>query len=286
MNSLKKSEEIKSQLRELVKQTLQEAYEAEIEEFIGYPKRKPPKDSESSNTRNGYGKKSVKSDSGEVELEVPRDRNSEFEPQIVKKRQSVLDDLEDKIVALYSKGMTTRDIQEIMEDMYGVELSPSLISRLTDRMLPRLEEWQSRPLKEVYSVLWLDCIFYKVREEGKVINKAIYVVIGLGIDGSKEIMGFWISARESGGYWLGVLNDLKSRGVRDVFIFSVDGLRGLEEAIRASYPDSDIQRCVIHQIRNSLRYVSWRERKELSKDLKEIYGGRYYWGVLRGDGGV
>ena len=221
-----------------------------------------------------------------MELEVPRDRNSEFEPQIVKKRQSVLDDLEDKIVALYSKGMTTRDIQEIMEDMYGVELSPSLISRLTDRMLPRLEEWQSRPLKEVYSVLWLDCIFYKVREEGKVINKAIYVVIGLGIDGSKEIMGFWISARESGGYWLGVLNDLKSRGVRDVFIFSVDGLRGLEEAIRASYPDSDIQRCVIHQIRNSLRYVSWRERKELSKDLKEIYGGRYYWGVLRGDGGV
>jgi putative transposase len=273
MNSTKKSEEIKSQLRELVKQTLQEAYEAEIEEFVGYPKGKPPKgaDSKSSNTRNGYGKKRVKSDSGEVELEVPRDRNSEFEPQIVKKRQSVLDDLEDKIVALYSKGMTTRDIHEIMGDMYGVELSPSLISRLTDRILPRLEEWQSRPLKEVYSVLWLDCIFYKVREEGKVINKAVYVVIGLGIDGRKEILGFWISARESSGFWLGVLNDLKSRGVRDVFIFSVDGLRGLEEAIRASYPDSDIQRCVIHQIRNSLRYVSWREKKELSKDLKGVY---------------
>jgi len=187
MNGLKKTEDTKSQLRELVKQTLQEAYEAEIEEFVGYPKRKPPKgkDSKSSNTRNGYGKKSVKSDSGEVGLEVPRDRNSEFEPQIVKKRQSVLDDLEGKIVALYSKGMTTRDIQEIKEDMYGVELSPSLISRLTDRMLPRLEEWQSRPLKEVYSVLWLDCIFYKVREEGKVINKAIYVVIGLGIDGRR-----------------------------------------------------------------------------------------------------
>jgi putative transposase len=274
MNSSKKSEEIKSQLRELVKQTLQEAYEAEIEEFIGYPKRKPPKgkDSKSSNTRNGYGKKSVKSDSGEVEVEVPRDRNSEFEPQIVKKRQSVLDDLEDKIVALYSKGMTTRDIQEIMGDMYGVELSPSLISRLTDRMLPRLEEWQSRPLREVYTVLWLDCIFYKVREEGKVINKAIYVVIGLGIDGRKEILGFWISAKESSGFWLGVLTELKSRGVRDVFIFSVDGLRGLEEAIRASYPDSDIQRCVIHQIRNSLRYVAWREKKELSKDLKQVYG--------------
>ena len=187
MNSLKKTEEIKTQLRELVEQTLQEAYEAEIEEFVGYPKRKPPKgkDSKSSNTRNGYGKKRVKSDSGEVELEVPRDRNSEFGPQIVKKRQSVLDDLEDKIVALYSKGMTTRDIQEIMEDMYGVDLSPSLISRLTDMMLPRLEEWQSRPLKEVCAVLWLDCIFYKVREEGKVTGKAIYVVIGLGIDGRR-----------------------------------------------------------------------------------------------------
>jgi transposase-like protein len=204
-------------------------------------------------------------------LKSPRDRNSEFEPRIVKKRQSVLDDLEGKIVALYSKGMTTRDIQEIMGDMYVVELSPSLISRLTDRMLPRLEEWQSRPLKEVYAVLWLDCIFYRVREEGKVINKAIYVVIGLGIDGRKEILGFWISARESSGFWLGVLNDLKSRGIRDVFIFSVGGLRGLEEAIRASYPDSDIQRCVIHQIRNSLRYVSWKEKKELSKDLKEVY---------------
>jgi putative transposase len=284
MNSSKKSEEIKSQLRELVKQTLQEAYEAEIEEFIGYPKRKPPKgkDSKSTNTRNGYGKKSVKSDSGEVEVEVPRDRNSEFEPQIVKKRQSVLDDLEDKIVALYSKGMTTRDIQEIMGDMYGVELSPSLISRLTDRMLPRLEEWQSRPLREVYTVLWLDCIFYKVREEGKVINKAIYVVIGLGIDGRKEILGFWISAKESSGFWLGVLTELKSRGVRDVFIFSVDGLRGLEEAIRASYPDSDIQRCVIHQIRNSLRYVAWREKKELSKDLKQVYGGPVLLGSPQG----
>ena len=270
----KKTEEIKTQLRDLIKQTLQEALEGELEEYLGYPKNKPPKDKSTkpSNVRNGYGTKTVKSDSGEVELEVPRDRNSEFEPQIVKKRQSVLDDLEDKIVALYSKGMTTRDIQDILEDMYGVELSPSLISRLTDRILPRLEEWQMRPLEEAYAVIWLDCIFYKVREEGKVLSKAIYLVIGLGLDGMKEILGFWVSAKESSGFWLGVLNDLKSRGVRDVFIFSVDGLNGLEEAIAATYPASDIQRCVIHQIRNTLRYVSWKDKKELSRDLKTVYG--------------
>jgi transposase-like protein len=268
----KKTEEIKTQLRDLIKQTLQEALEGELEEYLGYPKNKPPKDKSTkpSNVRNGYSTKTVKSDSGEMELEVPRDRNSEFEPQIVKKRQSVLDDLEDKIVALYSKGMTTRDIQDILEDMYGVELSPSLISRLTDRMLPRLEEWQMRPLGEAYTVIWLDCIFYKVREEGKVLSKAIYLVIGLGLDGMKEILGFWVSAKESSGFWLGVLNDLKSRGVRDVFIFSVDGLNGLEEAIAATYPASDIQRCVIHQIRNTLRYVSWKDKKELSKDLKTV----------------
>lgn len=270
----KKTEEIKTQLRDLIKQTLQEALEGELEEYLGYPKNKPPKDKSTkpSNVRNGYSTKTVKSDSGEVELEVPRDGKSEFEPQIVKKRQSVLDDLEDKIVALYSKGMTTRDIQDILEDMYGVDLSPSLISRLTDRMLPRLEEWQLRPLGEAYAVIWLDCIFYKVREEGKVLNKAIYLVIGLGLDGMKEILGFWVSAKESSGFWLGVLNDLKSRGVRDVFIFSVDGLSGLEEAIAATYPASDIQRCVIHQIRNTLRYVSWKDKKELSKDLKTVYG--------------
>lgn len=270
----KKTEEIKTQLRDLIKQTLQEALEGELEEYLGYPKNKPPKDKSTkpSNVRNGYSTKTVKSDSGEVELEVPRDGKSEFEPQIVKKRQSVLDDLEDKIVALYSKGMTTRDIQDILEDMYGVDLSPSLISRLTDRMLPRLEEWQLRPLGEAYEVIWLDCIFYKVREEGKVLNKAIYLVIGLGLDGMKEILGFWVSAKESSGFWLGVLNDLKSRGVRDVFIFSVDGLSGLEEAIAATYPASDIQRCVIHQIRNTLRYVSWKDKKELSKDLKTVYG--------------
>lgn len=264
-----KTEEVKSQLKKLIKQTLQEALEAELEEFLGYPKYKR---TDSTNSRNGYSQKEVVTDSGEVEISVPRDRDSKFEPKVVKKRQSVLEDLQDKIIALYAKGMTTRDIQEIVGDIYGVELSPSLISRLTERIIPRLEEWQSRALSGVYTIIWLDCIFYRVREENKVVNKAVYVVIGLGVDGKKEILGFWISQKESSSFWLGVLNDLKSRGLRDVLIFSVDGLSGFEEAIRSVYPHCDIQQCVIHQIRNTLRYVSWKDKKELSRDLKGVYG--------------
>jgi putative transposase len=264
-----KTEEVKFQIKKLIKQTLQEALEAELEEFLGYPKHKR---TNSTNSRNGYNQKGVRTESGEIDIKVPRDRDSEFEPRVVKKRQSVLEDLQDKIIALYAKGMTTRDIQELVEDMYGVELSPSLISRLTDRIVPRLEEWQSRPLREIYTIVWLDCVFYRVREEGRVINKAVYVVIGLGTDGMKEILGFWISPKESSSFWLGVLNDLKSRGIRDIFIFSVDGLSGMAEAIKAAYPYSDTQQCIIHQIRNTLRYVSWKDKKELSRDLKAVYG--------------
>lgn len=264
-----KPEEVRARIKELVQQTLQEALEAEIEEYLGYSKYQR---SYNENSRNGYNSKTVKTDSGEVEINVPRDRKSEFEPQIVKKRQTILSELEDKIVAMYSKGMTTRDIQEILSDMYGVEISSSLISRLTDRIVPRLKEWQQRPLEEVYAIIWFDCIFYSVREEGRVQKKAIYVVIGLGLDGKRELLGFWIDRTESKGFWLRVLNDLKSRGVKDVLIFSVDGLTGIEEAIGAVYPKADVQRCVVHQIRNSLRYVSWKDRKELTKDLKKVYG--------------
>ncbi len=262
-------EEVRVRLKELVQKTLQEALEAELEDFLGYPKHQR---TDNPNSRNGYTSRTVRTDTGEVELHVPRERNSEFEPQLVKKRQTVLGELEDKIIALYSKGMTTRDIQQILGDMYGMEISASLISRLTDRILPRLEEWQKRPLQAVYSAIWFDCIFYSVREEGRVQKKAIYVVIGLGLDGRRELLGFWIASTESKGFWLGVLNDLKSRGVRDVFIFSVDGLSGIEDAIGACYPRADVQRCVVHQIRNSLRYVSWKERKELARDLKLVYG--------------
>lgn len=264
-----KPEEVRARLKELARQTLQEALEAEIEEYLGYGRYER---SDNENSRNGHIAKTVRTESGEFELQVPRDRKSEFEPQIVKKRQTVLGELEDKIVAMYSKGMTTRDIQEILSDMYGMDISPSLISRLTDRILPRLQEWQQRPLEEVYAIIWFDCIFYSVREEGRVQKKAIYVVIGLRLDGKKELLGFWIDRTESKGFWVGVLNDLKSRGVKDVLIFSVDGLTGIEEAIGAVYVQADVQRCVVHQIRNSMRYVSWKDRKELARDLKMVYG--------------
>lgn len=264
-----KTEEVRSRLKSLVQQTLQEALEAELEEHLGYPKHNR---SITDNTRNGHSSKTVRTDSGQMDIKIPRDRKSSFEPQLIRKRQTVLDDLEDKIVAMYAKGMTTRDIQEILGDMYGVEISPSLISRLTDRVLPRLEEWQSRPLQDRYVIIWFDCIFYKIRQDNKVQDKAIHVLIGLGLDGRKELLGFWINKTESSSYWLGVLNDLKSRGIQDVFIFSVDGLSGIEGAIKASFPYADIQRCIVHQIRNSLRYVSWKDRKGLVKDLKAVYG--------------
>ncbi len=264
-----KAEEVKAKIKRLVQQTLQEALEGELEDFIGYPKHQ---NNSTDNARNGHSIKTVQTDSGPMELEVPRDRKSDFQPKLIRKRQTVLDDVEDKIVAMYSKGMTARDIQEILGDMYGMEISPSLISRLTDRVLPRFEEWQSRPLQERYVIVWFDCIFYKVRHDGKVENKAIYVLIGLGLDGKKELLGFWINKTESSSFWLGVLNELKSRGLQDVFIFSVDGLSGIEKAINAAYPKSDIQRCIVHQIRNSLKYVSWKERKTLATDMKTVYG--------------
>jgi len=264
-----KTEEVRARIRGLVQQAMQEALEGELDEFLGYPKHQQ---STSDNARNGHSKKTVHTDSGKMEIDVPRDRKSDFEPTLIRKRQTVLDDLEDKIVAMYAKGMTTRDIQEILADMYGTEISPSLISRITDRVLPRLEEWQSRPLQERYVVVWFDCIFYKVRHDGKVENKAIYVLIGLGLDGKKELLGFWINKTESSSFWLGVLNELKGRGVKDVFIFSVDGLSGIEGAIKAGYPRADVQRCIVHQIRNSLKYVAWKERKALAADLKTVYG--------------
>lgn len=264
-----KTEEVRERIRGLVKQAMQEALEGELEDFLGYPKHQQ---NPSENSRNGHSVKTVQTDSGPMEVEVPRDRKSDFQPKLIRKRQTVLDDLEEKIVAMYAKGMTTRDIQDILGDMYGTEISPSLISRITDRVLPRLEEWQSRPLQERYVIVWFDCIFYKVRHDGKVENKAIYVLIGLGVDGKKELLGFWINKRESSSFWLGVLNELKGRGVKDVFIFSVDGLSGIEGAIKAAFPESDVQRCIVHQIRNSLKYISWKERKALAKDLKTIYG--------------
>ena len=264
-----KPEEVQTTIKKLVQQTLRGALEAELEEFLGYPRYQH---SDSENSGNGYNPKTVKTASGPLEIKVPRDRKGQFEPKLIKKRQTMLDELENQIVALYAKGMTTRDIQEILSQMYGFEVSPSLISKITDRLLPRFEEWQSRPLKEKYFLVWMDCLFYRIREEGQVKKKAVYVAIGLDLEGMKEILGFWINGTETSRFWLGVLNELKARGVEDVFIFSVDGLSGLEKAIEAAFPKADVQRCVVHQIRNSLRYAAWRDRREMARELKRIYG--------------
>jgi len=263
------SEEVQATIKQLIQQTLREALEAELEEFLGYSRYER---SGNDNSRNGYSSKTVKSSSGPLEIQVPRDRKGRFEPKLIRKRQTMLDEIENQILALYSKGMTTSEVQEVLADIYGVEVSTSLISKITDRILPRLEEWQSRPLKERYFLLWIDCIFYKIREDGQVKTKAVYVVIGLDFEGFKEVLGFWTNNTESSRFWLGVLNDLKSRGVKDVFVFSIDGLSGLEKAISSVFPKADIQKCIVHQIRNSLKYVTWKDRKELARDLKKIYG--------------
>jgi len=261
-------DQIREKLKQLIQQTLQEALEAELDEFLGYSKYER---TDSDNYRNGYSSKTVKTDIGEVEINTPRDRKGQFQPQILPKRQTMLDEMEKKIIALYAKGMSTRDIQELLTDMYGVDVSPSLISKITDRLLPKIEEWLNRPLDRIYPVIYIDSIFYKVRQEGKVVQKAVNVVIGINTDGYKELLGFWISETESASYWLKVLNDLKSRGVEDVLIFSVDGLSGINKAINNVYPQADIQRCIVHQVRNSLKYVPWKERKQVSNDLKQIY---------------
>ena len=260
--------DVKQKIRNLIQQTLQEALEAELEEFLGYSKYER---TDSDNYRNGYIPKTVKTDLGEVEIKTPRDRKGQFQPKAVGKRQTMIDDLENKIVALYAKGMSTRDIQELLSDMYGMDISPTLISKITDRLLPKIEEWQNRPLDRIYPVIYTDSIFYKVRQDGKVIQKAVNVVIGINKDGYKELLGFWLSETESASYWVKVLNDLKSRGVEDVLIFSVDGLAGISKAINNVYPQADVQRCIVHQVRNSLRYVPWKERKQVANDLKQVY---------------
>lgn len=260
--------EVRQKIKELIQLTLQEALEAELEEFLGYGKYER---SDSDNSRNGYSSKTVKTDIGEVQINTPRDRNGEFQPQIIPKRKTMIDDLESKIIALYSKGMSTRDIQEVLSDMYGMNIDPSLISRVTDRIYPKILEWQNRRLERIYPVIFIDSIFYKIKHEGKVTQRAVNVVIGINKDGYKDILGFWITETESAAFWNQVLNDLKSRGVEDVLIFSVDGLTGISKAINSVYPMADIQRCIVHQVRNSLRYVPHKEKKQVANDLKQIY---------------
>lgn len=254
-------------LKDFVETTLDE----EMSLHLGYEKSES-KGHHSGNSRNGKGKKTIKSETfGEFEIETPRDRNGLFDPKIVKKRQTKLGKLEDQIISMYGRGMTTREIQAHVEEIYGAEISPTHVSHITDRVVDLVKDWQSRPLESVYPIVFFDAIHYKVRENNRVVTKAAYTCLGLNMNGLKDVLGLWVGESEGASYWLNIFNELKNRGVEDIFIACVDGLKGLPDAIQTAFPKTEVQLCIIHQIRNSLRYVSWKDYKGLMSDLKLVY---------------
>ncbi len=264
------ADDVQNMLKEMFADTLQEMLEAELDTELGYPKN-GSKPEGSGNRRNGHTKKSVRSQYGELDIEVPRDREGDFEPTIVKKHQKDVAGIEEQILALYAKGVTVRDIQAHLNQLYGIEVSPTLISNVTNRIMPLIKEWQSRPLQKTYAVVFLDAIHYKVQQEGHIVNKAVYMVIGIDMDGCKDVLGMYIGEHETSKFWLTVLNELKNRGVEDILICCVDNLTGFSEAILACFPQTEIQKCIVHQIRNSMRYVSYKDVKKLLAGLKPIY---------------
>ena len=263
--------DIQSALKDLFGQTLQAMLEGEMESHLGYAKGQKSRDNQASNRRNGHGIKSVRSQYGEVDIAVPRDREADFEPLIVRKRQKNVAGIEEQILALYAKGVSTREIQDHLQQLYGIEVSPTLISNVTDKVLPQIQEWQSRPLSNVYALLFLDAIHFKVRHEGRIVTKAAYMAIGVDLEGMKEVLGIWIGQSESAKFWLSVLSEMKNRGVGDILIASVDNLTGFSEAIAAAFPQTQIQKCLVHQVRNSIRYVSYKDIKQVTAGLKRVY---------------
>jgi transposase-like protein len=263
--------EVLEAMKEMFKDVVQEVLEAEMDDHLGYD-RYDVSEKKGTNSRNGYSKKTIKSELGEVEIAVPRDRAGEFDAKIVPKYQRNVTGIEDKILSLYSKGMTTRDISEQIKELYDVEISAEMVSNITNRIMPLVTEWQNRPLEKEYSFVFMDAIHYKVRDEKQVVVKAAYVVLGVDMNGEKEVFGIWIGANESSKFWLSVINDLRNRGVEKVLIFCVDGLSGFKEAIESVYPFARIQRCIIHQIRASMKYIPYKDRKAFVADLKKIYG--------------
>jgi transposase-like protein len=263
-------DDILGMMKKLFQETLQLVFEAEIEDYLGYSKHSHEGDN-SGNSRNGFYPKTINTKFGKTPLSIPRDRNGNFEPQIVKKYETSVNGLEETIIALYSKGMSTRDIEDHMNDIYGVDVSPTLVSKVTDKILPEVLEWQTRPLEVVYPIVFLDAIHFKVRHENQIINKAAYTVLGINSEGIKDILGIWIGEDESASFWLSVLTDLKSRGVKDMLIACKDGLSGFTEAIEAIFPKTRIQLCVIHQLRNNSKHILSRERKDVFADLRKVY---------------
>lgn len=257
--------------KEMVSTVLENGLEGELDEELGYSKY-DYRNKETDNSRNGYSEKTLKSSLGDMEISIPRDRKGDFEPQIVKKNQTTLSgDIEEKILSMYAKGMTTSDMEEHIREIYGLEVSDSTISRVTDKILPVVKEWQMRPLEGIYAVVFMDAIHFHVRSEGQIVKKAVYIAIGIKMDGIRDVLGMYVGENESAKFWLGILNGLKNRGVEDILIACVDGLTGFNNAIEAVFPQTEIQQCVIHQIRNSTKFVSYKDLKALMADLKKVY---------------
>lgn len=267
---VKTTRDVQEMLKDLFASTIHEMLEAELEDHLGYDKY-DNKNKNTKNSRNGYRSKKVKSDFGEIQINIPRDRNGDFEPKVIRNYENDISGIEDQVIGMYSKGMSTRDISSHLKSIYGIDVSHSLVSKITDRVLPLAKEWQNRALDTIYPIIFMDAIHYKVRTEGRIVNRAAYIAIGINLDGIKEVLGIWIGQNESSKYWLNVLTEIKNRGVKDILIASVDGLPGFVDAIKVVYPDTEIQRCVVHQIRNTLNYVSYKHKKEFARDLKQVY---------------
>ena len=269
-NNITSVADVYSLLKDSFKDILQELLEAEMDATLGYEKNCKG-DLKSDNKRNGHSPKTLKSQYGEFQIDVPRDRNGEFEPKLIPKYQRDISGIEEKVISLYARGMSTRDIHDQLQELYGIELSAEMVSKITDKILPEVKEWQSRPLNPVYPFVFMDCIHYKVREDGRILSRAAYIVLGVTVEGYKDILSITVGANETSKFWLGMLNDLKNRGVQDVLFFCVDGLPGFKDAIQAVFPQAQIQRCVIHMLRNSFKYVNYNDLKKFSADFKAVY---------------
>ncbi len=260
--------ELQEALKDVLSNALEEMLKAELDEHLGYEYGEAPLNA---NTRNGFSKKTVKSSQGEFDIDVPRDREGDFEPFVLKKYQKDISNIENQIISMYAKGMTTRDISKHIEEIYGFSVSSTMVSQITNKILPTIEEWQSRPLEPVYPFVFLDAIHFNVRDNGIITKKAVYIALAYTVEGFKEVLGMWVGENESAKYWAMVLNDLKDRGIEDILIMSTDNLSGFTQAIEAIFPKTEVQKCVIHQIRNSMKFVSYTDRRELANDLKKVY---------------
>ena len=270
-SNISSMDDIQDLFKETIAEFMESGLEAELDDELGYG-RYDYRNKDTDNSRNGHSSKTLRTSYGDVEVAVPRDRKGEFEPQLLKKNQtSVSQDIEEKILSMYAKGMTTGDIETHIQDIYGIEVSDTTISRITDKILPIAKEWQQRPLEAVYAVVFLDAIHYHVRSEGQIVKKAVYIALGINLDGKKDVLGMWVGENESAKYWTTVLNGLKNRGVEDIFIACTDNLTGFSAAIEAVFPKTEIQNCIIHQLRNSSKYVSYKDIKELMADLRSVY---------------